>query len=124
MAGGYTNIRPSDDDSHYSLNKLKNRICMMMGGRIAEEIIFKDITAGASSDIQRATELARKMVVEWGMSEKLGFMSFGSKNEVFIGRDYQVQNQYSDATATIIDEEVKAILDKCYSEAKKLLESK
>ena len=124
MAGGYTNIRPSDDDSHYSYNKLCNRICMMMGGRIAEEIVFKDITAGASSDIQRATELARKMVVEWGMSEKLGFMSFGSKNEVFIGRDYQVQNQYSDATARIIDDEVKAILDKCYDKAKKMLESK
>ena len=124
MAGGYTNIRPSDDDSHYSYNKLCNRICMMMGGRLAEEIVFGDITAGASSDIQRATELARKMVVEWGMSEKLGFMSFGSKNEVFIGRDYQVQNQYSDSTAKIIDDEVKAILDKCYKKAKELLESK
>ena len=124
MAGGYTNIRPSDDDSHYSYNKLCNRICMMMGGRLAEEIVFGDITAGASSDIQRATELARKMVVEWGMSEKLGFMSFGSKNEVFIGRDYQVQNQYSDSTAKIIDDEVKSILDKCYKKAKTLLEGK
>ena len=124
MAGGYTNIRPSDDDSHYSYNKLCNRICMMMGGRLAEEIVFGDITAGASSDIQRATELARKMVVEWGMSEKLGFMSFGSKNEVFIGRDYQVQNQYSEATARVIDDEVKAILDSCYDKAKKLLETK
>ncbi len=124
MAGGYTNIRPSDDDSHYSLNKLNNRICMMMGGRLAEEIVFKDITAGASSDIQRATELARKMVVEWGMSEKLGFMSFGQNNEVFIGRDYQVQNQYSEATAKIIDEEVKRIIDENYKRAKALLESK
>ena len=124
MAGGYTNIRPSDDDSHYSLNKLKNRICMMMGGRVAEEIVFKDITAGASSDIQRATELARKMVVEWGMSEKLGFMSFGKNNEVFIGRDYQVQNQYSENTAQIIDEEIKKIIDSCYKKAKDLLVSK
>ena len=124
MAGGYTNIRPADDDSHYSYNKLCNRISMMMGGRLAEEIVFGDITAGASSDIQRATDLARKMVVEWGMSEKLGFMSFGSKNEVFIGRDYQVQNQYSEETAKVIDAEVKAILDKCYDKAKKLLESK
>jgi cell division protease FtsH len=124
MAGGYTNIRPSDDDSHYSYNKLNNRICMMMGGRIAEEIVFSDITAGASSDIQRATELARKMVVEWGMSEKLGFMSFGKNNEVFIGRDYQVQNQYSDATAKIIDDEIKAILDKNYKRAKDMLLSK
>jgi len=124
MAGGYTNIRPSDDDSHYSLNKLNNRICMMMGGRIAEEIVFKDITAGASSDIQRATELARKMVVEWGMSEKLGFMSFGKNNEVFIGRDYQVQNQYSESTAKIIDEEIKKIIDANYKRAKDLLQSK
>ena len=124
MAGGYTSIRPADDDSHFSYNKLCNRICMMMGGRLAEEIVFGDITAGASSDIQRATDLARKMVVEWGMSEKLGFMSFGSKNEVFIGRDYQVQNQYSEDTAKKIDDEIKAILDKCYMQAKKLLESK
>lgn len=124
MAGGYTNIRPSDDDSHYSLNKLNNRICMMMGGRLAEEIVFGDITAGASSDIQRATELARKMVVEWGMSEKLGFMSFGQNNEVFIGRDYQVQKQYSEATAKVIDEEIKRIIDENYKRAKALLESK
>ncbi len=124
MAGGYTNIRPSDDDSHYSLNKLNNRICMMMGGRLAEEIVFGDITAGASSDIQRATELARKMVVEWGMSEKLGFMSFGNNNEVFIGRDYQVQKQYSEATAKVIDEEIKRIIDSNYLRAKELLESK
>ena len=124
MAGGYTNIRPADDDSHYTLSKLNNRICMMMGGRVAEEIIFGDITAGASSDIQRATELARKMVVEWGMSDKLGFMSFGKNNEVFIGRDYQVQNQYSEATAKIIDEEIKAIIDANYKRTKELLESK
>ena len=124
MAGGYTNIRPADDDSHYSYNKLCNRISMIMGGRIAEEIVFGDITAGASSDIQRATEIARKMVVEWGMSEKLGFMSFGSNSQVFIGRDYQVQNQYSDATARVIDDEVKAILDSCYKKAKDLLSTK
>ena len=124
MAGGYTNIRPADDDSHYSYNKLCNRISMIMGGRIAEEIVFGDITAGASSDIQRATEIARKMVVEWGMSEKLGFMSFGSNSQVFIGRDYQVQNQYSDATARLIDEEIKAILDTCYKKAKDLLVTK
>lgn len=121
MAGGYTNIRPSDDDSHYSLQKLNNRICMMMGGRIGEEIMIGDISAGASSDIQRATELARKMVVEWGMSDKLGFMSFGKNNEVFIGRDYQVQNQYSEHTAQIIDQEIKKILDENYKRAKDLL---
>lgn len=121
MAGGYTSTRPSDDDEHYSLTKLNNRICMMMGGRIAEQIEFNDITAGASSDISKATEVARKMVTEWGMSEKLGFLSFGSKNEVFIGRDYQTQNNYSEATASLIDSEIKRIIDENYQKAYKIL---
>lgn len=93
----------------------------MFGGRIAEEIMLGDISAGCSSDIQRATELARKMVVEWGMSEKLGLMSLAKNNEVFIGRDYQVQNQYSEYTAQIIDTEIKKILDENYKRAKDLL---
>lgn len=121
MAGGYTSTRPSDDDEHYSLTKLNNRISMMMGGRIAEQIAFGDITAGASSDISKATEIARKMVTEWGMSEKLGFLSFGSKNEVFIGRDYQTQNNYSEATASLIDSEIKRIVDENYARAYKIL---
>lgn len=121
MAGGYTQTRPSDDNSHYSLNNLKNKICMMMGGRLAEEIVYNDITAGASSDIEQATNLARKMVTEWGMSEKLGFLSFGKGNEVFIGRDYQSQVNYSESTASIIDSEIKKIIDECYTKAKKLL---
>ncbi len=121
MAGGYTSTRPSDDDEHYSLSKLNNRISMMMGGRIAEQIAFGDITAGASSDISKATEIARKMVTEWGMSEKLGFLSFGSKNEVFIGRDYQTQNNYSEATASLIDSEIKRIVDENYARAYKIL---
>lgn len=94
---------------------------MMMGGRLAEEIVYNDITAGASSDIEQATNLARKMVTEWGMSEKLGFLSFGKGNEVFIGRDYQSQVNYSESTASIIDSEIKKIIDECYSKAKKLL---
>ena len=122
MAGGYTSTRPSDDDEHYSLSKLNNRICMLMGGRIAEKIQFDDITAGASSDINKATEIARKMVTEWGMSEKLGFLSFGSKNEVFIGRDYQTQTNYSEATAAMIDAEIKNIIDTNYAKAYKILE--
>lgn len=122
MAGGYTSTRPSDDDEHYSLSKLNNRICMLMGGRIAEKIQFDDITAGASSDINKATEIARKMVTEWGMSEKLGFLSFGNKNEVFIGRDYQTQTNYSEATAAMIDEEIKNIIDNNYAKAYKILE--
>ena len=121
MAGGYTSTRPADDDEHFTLSKLNNRICMIMGGRLAEEIKFGDITAGASSDIAKATEIARKMVVEWGMSEKLGFVSFGKQNEVFIGRDYQTQVNYSESTASLIDSEIKRIIDENYNKAKALL---
>ena len=121
MAGGYTSTRPSDDDEHYTLEKLNNRICMIMGGRIAEALCLKDISAGASSDIAKATEIARKMVTEWGMSEKLGFLSFGSKNEVFIGRDYQTQVNYSEATAAVIDQEIKKIIDYNYQRGYKIL---
>ncbi len=121
MAGGYTSTRPSDDDEHYTLEKLNNRICMIMGGRIAESLCLKDISAGASSDISKATEIARKMVTEWGMSEKLGFLSFGSKNEVFIGRDYQTQVNYSEATAAMIDQEIKKIIDYNYNRGYKIL---
>lgn len=121
MAGGYTSTRPSDDDEHYTLEKLNNRICMIMGGRIAESLCLKDISAGASSDISKATEIARKMVTEWGMSEKLGFLSFGSKNEVFIGRDYQTQVNYSEETAAMIDQEIKKIIDYNYNRGYKIL---
>ena len=122
MAAGYTSTRPSDDDEHFTYSKLNNRICMVMGGRIAEEIQFKDITAGASSDIQKATEIARKMVVEWGMSKEIGFLSFGEKSEVFVGRDYkQTRNKYSENTATVIDKEIKKIIDSNYKKAYDLL---
>lgn len=113
-AGGYTSTRPNDDDEHYTLERLNNKICMIMGGRIAEALCLKDISAGASSDIAKATEIARRMVTEWGMSEKLGFLSFGNKNEVFIGRDYQTQVNYSEATAATIDAEIKKIIDYNY----------
>ena len=122
MAGGYTSTRPADDEDLYTFNKLNNRIAMMMGGRIAEAIQFGDITAGASNDIQRATELARKMVTEWGMSEKLGFANYGKGTEVFLGRDYQTQVTYSEKTAGIIDEEIKKVLDSNYKRAYKILE--
>ena len=124
MAGGYTSTRPSDDDEHYSLSRLNARICMLMGGRVAEDIVFEDITAGASSDIKKATEIARKMVTEWGMSEKLGFINLGNSGEVFIGRDYQTQKSYSEETAALIDAEVKAILDKNYKQTINILNEK
>ena len=121
MAGGFTLNRPDNDNNYMFYNKLCDRITMTMGGRIAEEIIFGDITAGASSDIDQATKIARRMITEWGMSKNLGFINLGSSSEVFIGRDYQTQVQYSEKTAALIDEEIKAILDKCYKKGKEML---
>ena len=121
MAGGYTMSRPDTDDNYATVNKLNNMIASYMGGRIAEEIIFQDISTGASNDIEQATKIARKMVTQFGMSEKLGFINLGSTSEVFIGRDYQAQNVYSDETAKVIDEEVGKILSKNYTEAKQIL---
>ena len=121
MAAGYTMSRPENDNMHMTFNKLNDRIAELMGGRIAEEIIFKDITTGASSDIQHATDIARKMVTEWGMSKKFNFINFGNDKEVFIGRDYQAKNSYSEKIAGEIDEEIKRILDENYKRAKKIL---
>ena len=121
MAGGFTSTRPQNDSDYLFYNKLCNKICMTMGGRIAEEIIFGDITAGASSDISHATDIARRMVTEWGMSKKLGFINYGKSTEVFIGRDYQTQVNYSEQTAALIDSEVKALIDECYNKGKKIL---
>jgi cell division protease FtsH len=121
MAAGYTISRPDNDESHMSYNKLIDNITMMLGGRAAEEIMVKDISTGASNDIERATKLARKMVTEWGMSAKLGTMNLGSSSEVFLGRDYQTQVNYSEKTASEIDSEVKSILDNCYSRAKDII---
>ncbi len=121
MAAGYTMSRPENDDNHMGKNKLNDTIAMMMGGRLSEELFMEDISTGASNDIKRATQLARKMVVEWGMSDKFGFMSFGSEEEIFVGRNYQNRNEYSEATASEIDAEVKKILDYNYERARKIL---
>ena len=120
MAGGYTLSRPDNDDKHLTYNKLCDQISMCMGGRLAEEIIFGDISTGASNDISQATEMARRMVTEWGMS-RLGFIRFASTNEVFIGRDYQTQNNYSEKCAAEIDAEVSRILKENYDRAKLIL---
>lgn len=121
MAGGYTLSRQENDNTYRSYNKLMDDIAMTMGGRIAEELIFKDVTTGASSDIQHATKVAHNMVFDWGMSKKLGFMSLSSQGEVFIGRDYQTRNDFSEKTASEADEEVKQILNYNYKRAKELL---
>lgn len=122
MAAGYTMSRPESDDNHMGKLKLNDEIAMMMGGRLSEELFMDDISTGASNDIKRATEVARKMVTLWGMSDKFGFMSFGSEEEIFVGRDYQSKNDYSETVAAEIDGEVKKILDYNYARAKKILQ--
>ncbi len=120
-AAGYTLTRPETDDNDMTVNKLNDFICMALGGRVAEEIVIHDVSAGASNDIQKVTQMARKMVTEWGMSERLGPIAYGNDGPVFIGRDFEQRNTYSEETAGIIDEEVKAIVQKAYDRAKKLL---
>ncbi|MBQ7308447.1 MAG: hypothetical protein IJW82_07990, partial [Clostridia bacterium] len=121
MAGGYTMSRPDNDEHYATANKLNDEIAAFMGGRIAEEIVFKDVSTGASNDIEQATKIAKKMVTEYGMSS-LGFINFGSQSEVFIGRDYKSQNSYSEKTASDIDNEIKKIIDYNYNRAKQILE--
>ena len=117
MAAGYTITLPETDDSHITKNKLLDTIAMMLGGRAAEQIVIQDISTGASNDIQRASNLARKMVTEWGMSDTIGNMYLGASEEVFLGRDYQTQLNYSDDVAAKIDIETKKILDAQYKVA-------
>lgn len=120
-AAGYTMSRPSEDDNHVTYKKLLDQISMTMGGRIAEEIVFGDISTGAQNDIQQATELARRMVTEWGMSKSLGFVGYDTSTQPFLGRDYQNQSKYSEKTAATIDEEIREILKSCYERATKIL---
>ena len=121
MAGGYTMQRPENDNSYRTYNYLMDEICVCMGGRLAEELIFKDISTGASNDISQATKIAHNMVYNWGMSKNLGFLSLESSDQVFIGRDYQTKNDFSEKLASEADDEVSAILDYNYKRAKKLL---
>ncbi len=121
MAAGYTLTRPDTDDNDLTVNKLNDFICMALGGRVAEEIVIHDVSAGASNDIQKVTQMARKMVTEWGMSSRLGPIAYGNDGPVFLGRDFEQRNTYSEETAGIIDEEVKAIVEAAYERAKKLL---
>lgn len=121
QAAGYTITLPENDDNHFTKQKLLDQIAMMLGGRAAEEIVIKDVSAGASNDIQRASKIARKMVTEWGMSDAIGNMYLGASEEVFLGRDYQTQLNYSDEMAAKIDAEVKAIIDTQYQKAISIL---
>ncbi len=121
MALGLTQTLPEKERLNMSNETAENNIAFLMGGRVAEELIFKNFTTGAGNDIERATEIARRMVCEWGMS-KLGPMTFGKREEqIFLGREISKSQDYSQATAVAIDEEVKAIIFRNYEKAKKLL---
>ena len=124
QAGGYTIHRPNEDKEYHSKNEMKSAIVVLLGGRMAEKIIFEDFTTGASNDIQRATSIARNMVTRYGMSDRLGPLVYGSEHnddEVFLGRDFNSQKNYSESTAAIIDEEIKRIVCEAYDEAERLL---
>lgn len=121
-AAGYTMTRPDNDDAHMSKNKITDFICMALGGRVAEELVIKDITTGASNDLERVTEMAKRMVTEWGMSDKLGLVTYGSNSQtVFLGKDMETHNAYSDETAKAIDEEMRAIIEGAHARAVKYL---
>ncbi len=125
MAGGYTMPLPEKDEMFNSKEKMLDNIRVSFGGRIAEQLVFDDITTGASQDIKQATEIARSMVTKYGMSDKLGPIDYSSSDsdEVFIGRDWGQAKPYSETVAAQIDEEVKEIMDRCYQEAKDLISS-
>ena len=120
-AGGMTISLPTDDQSYLSRNEMFEQIVSLLGGRVAEQLIMEDISTGASNDIQRATAIARDMVSKYGMSEKLGTVSYGSDGEVFIGRDYEKSKSYSEKIAGDIDGEVKALIDRAYARCTEIL---
>ena len=121
-AAGYTMPLPSEDQMFNTRSKMINDIMVSLGGRIAEEIIFGDITTGASSDIKQATKVARAIVMEFGMNERAGLVNYGNEgDEIFIGRDFGQTKSYSEETASMIDEEVRSIINDCYKKAKEII---
>ena len=121
-AAGYTMPLPEQDEMFNSKKKMLENIVVDLGGRVAEELIFHDITTGASQDIKQATQMARAMVTQYGMSEKVGMIQYGGdEEEVFIGRDFGHTKNYADQTAALIDSEVKRIIDEAYERAKEIL---
>ena len=121
-AAGMTISLPADDNNHVSRNEMFEQIVSLLGGRVAEQLLLEDISTGASNDIERATALARDMVSKYGMSEKLGAVSYGSDGEVFVGRDYEKTKSYSEKIAGDIDDEVKALIDRAYARCTELVQ--
>lgn len=122
-AAGYTMTRPETDDNDVSYNKLIDNICMSLGGRVAEELVIQDITTGASADLQHVSDIARRMVTQWGMSEKLGLVAYDSDQPVFMGMEYGNQNRggYSQETAAAIDAEIRRLITEAHERATRLL---
>jgi cell division protease FtsH len=121
-AAGYTMTRPETDDNDVSYNKLIDNICMTLGGRVAEELVIKDITTGASADLQHVSSLARRMVTQWGMSDKLGLVAYDSDQPVFVGMEYgHSERSYSQETAATIDAEIRRLTSEAHERATKLL---
>jgi cell division protease FtsH len=124
MALGLTQQLPIDEKHTYNKDYLLNNLVILFGGRVAEELVLNHMTTGAGNDIEKATDLARRMVCEWGMSEKLGPMTFGKKEEeIFLGRDFTQKVDYSESTAIEIDAEVRRIIQDSYYKAKDLLKT-
>ena len=122
MALGYTMNLPTEDRYLQSKSEFEDKIAAMLGGNVAEQLVFGDTTTGSSNDIEKATELARKMVTRFGMSEKLGTVTLGRQDEmIFLGREMSEQKNYSDAIAQRIDEEVRAIIDRAAARAREVL---
>ena len=121
-AGGFTMILPKEDRYYSSKTEMEENLIHLLGGRVAEKLILDDISTGASNDIERATKVARSMVTHYGMSEKLGPMTYGTDNdEVFLGRDYGRAKDYSEEVAAEIDNEIRSIINVAYTTAEKLL---
>jgi cell division protease FtsH len=119
MALGYTIRMPLEDRYIVTKEELLGRITGILGGRVSEELMFNELSTGAQNDLEVATALARKMVTRFGMSEKLGHLTFGHREEqIFLGRDIIEERNYSDQTALIIDQEIRRIIDECYTRAK------
>ena len=121
-AGGYTLLLPVEDRNYMTRTHLMSEVTMMLGGRVAEQIVLNEISTGAQNDLERATKTVRKMITQWGMSEELGPITFGeNQDQVFLGRDLGRERNYSEAVAYSIDKEVKRIIDQCYNKAVEIL---
>jgi cell division protease FtsH len=121
-AGGYTMILPKEDRFFMGKSELMDQVTHLLGGRVSEELVLNEISTGAQNDLERATQIARRMVMEFGMSERIGPMTLGHKHEeVFLGRDLARGRNYSEEVAASIDKEVKNIIETCYNKAKTLL---